>query len=196
MSPPIPILEGLVTTVDPDGSMHLAPMGPRIGPDGRRLLLRPFPSSHTFRNLKIHGEGVFHVTDDVLLLAKAALGEAPLQPHRPAELRQRVRSYRRLPLHGVQGALARRLGRARPHRGRSSPFRHAARLLGLQSRQTCCPGSGDRGHAAAPSAVERSRGGVREMADHRRQDRWPRRTRGVRLSASASRSALGEGRQP
>jgi len=85
-----PILEGLVTSVDADGSMHLAPMGPRISPDGRRLLLRPFPTSHTFRNLKACGEGVLHVTDDVLLLARAALGEAPPQAKRAAE---RVKGY-------------------------------------------------------------------------------------------------------
>ncbi len=85
MTPMHPILEGIVTTVDADGSMHLAPMGPRVSPDGRRLLLRPFPTSHTFRNLKAHGEGVLHVTDDVMLLARAALGEAPPQPARAAE---------------------------------------------------------------------------------------------------------------
>ncbi|MCE9530289.1 MAG: DUF447 family protein [Planctomycetes bacterium] len=82
---PQPILEGLVTTVDPDGAMHLAPMGPRVSPDGKRLLLRPFPTSHTFQNLKRTREGVLHVTDDVLLMAKAALGEAPAPASRPAE---------------------------------------------------------------------------------------------------------------
>jgi hypothetical protein len=80
-----PILEGLVTTINPDESIHLAPMGPRIDPHWRRLLLRPFPTSHTFRNLKAHGEGVLHVTDDVLLLARAALGQAGIPPHRRAE---------------------------------------------------------------------------------------------------------------
>ena len=65
-----PILEGLVTTIDPDGGMHLAPMGPRITADWKRLLLRPFPTSHTFQNLKARGTGVLHVTDDVLLLAR------------------------------------------------------------------------------------------------------------------------------
>jgi uncharacterized protein len=84
------ILEGLVTTVEAGGSMHLAPMGPRVSPDGRRLLLRPFPTSRTFRNLKAHGEGVLHVTDDVLLLARAALGEAAPQANRDAE---RVKGY-------------------------------------------------------------------------------------------------------
>ncbi len=85
MTPSDPILEGLVTTVGPDGSPHLAPMGPRISVDQRRLLLRPFPTSQTFRNLKANGAGVFHVVDDVLLLAKAALGEAKTPPVRRAE---------------------------------------------------------------------------------------------------------------
>lgn len=79
-----PILEGLVTTLEPDGSPRLAPMGPRVSGDGRRLLLRPYPTSHTFRNLKRHGEGVFHVTDDVLLLAHAALGDVLTPELRPA----------------------------------------------------------------------------------------------------------------
>jgi len=73
-----PILEGLVTTRDDDDQPHLAPMGPRVSADFRRLLLRPFPTSHTFRNLKRSRAGVLHITDDVMLLAKAALGMADL----------------------------------------------------------------------------------------------------------------------
>jgi len=79
------ILEGLVTTTSPDGTMHLAPMGPRVAADWSSILLRPFPSSQTFRNLKAHGEGVLHVTDDVLLLAQAAVGKALPQPSVPAQ---------------------------------------------------------------------------------------------------------------
>jgi uncharacterized protein len=73
------ILEGLVTTTNADGSMHLAPMGPCVAADWSTLVLRPFPTSQTFRNLKAHPEGVLHVTDDVLLLAMAAVGQAPPQ---------------------------------------------------------------------------------------------------------------------
>ncbi len=68
------ILEGLVTTTDADGRPHLAPMGPRVAADFSRLVLRPFPTSQTGRNLLRHGEGVFHITDDAALIARSAAG--------------------------------------------------------------------------------------------------------------------------
>jgi uncharacterized protein len=79
------ILEGLITTTSADGSPHLAPMGPRVSEDMCTFLLRPFPTSTTYQNLRRHGEGVLHVTDDVLLLAKAAVGKVEAFPeHRAA----------------------------------------------------------------------------------------------------------------
>jgi len=69
------ILEGLVTTLAEDGTMHLAPMGPIVDREMRTLLLRPFPTSQSFQNLKRHREGVFHVTDDAAMIAYAAVGE-------------------------------------------------------------------------------------------------------------------------
>jgi uncharacterized protein len=79
------VLEGLVTTLDVGGKAHVAPMGPHVDAGMRRFLLRPFPSSETYQNLRAHGEGVLHVTDDVLLLARSAIGvlTAP-PPVRPA----------------------------------------------------------------------------------------------------------------
>ena len=86
------ILEGLVTTLDAGGGPHLAPMGPHVpGPEFDRFLLRPFPTSQTCRNLLAHGEGVLHVTDDVLLLARAALG--PVEPPPEYEPAGRVRGW-------------------------------------------------------------------------------------------------------
>ncbi|MCE9560715.1 MAG: DUF447 family protein [Planctomycetes bacterium] len=80
------ILEGLVTTVNADGSPHLTPMGPRIADGFTRFTLRPFPSSTTYRNLVRHPQGVLHVTDDALLLAKAAIGAIDVFPKvRPPE---------------------------------------------------------------------------------------------------------------
>lgn len=79
------ILEGIVTTLDPEGQVNVAPMGPRVEPDFRRFVLRPFQGSTTCRNLLGHGEGVLHVTDDVLLLARSAIGPVADVPTRPAE---------------------------------------------------------------------------------------------------------------
>ena len=80
------ILEGLITTLDPDGSPHLAPMGPRVEMDFTHFTLRPFPSSNTYQNLVRHPEGVLHVTDDAQLLARAAIGAVHVfPPIRPAD---------------------------------------------------------------------------------------------------------------
>ena len=69
------LLEGIVTTRNADGSPHLAPMGPIVDKQFDALLLRPFRSSTTYLNLKRTGQGVLHVTDDVELFARAAVGE-------------------------------------------------------------------------------------------------------------------------
>lgn len=70
------ILEGLVTSCEIDGSLHLAAMGPEV-PDARRLdhlVLKPFAGSRTADLLAATPEGVFHLTDDVLLLARVVTG--------------------------------------------------------------------------------------------------------------------------
>jgi hypothetical protein len=85
------ILEGLVTTLSQEGAPHVAPMGPHVQADMEHFLLRPFPTSQTYRNLKAHGEGVFHVTDDVLLLARSALGA--VEPAPPVFAAARVRGW-------------------------------------------------------------------------------------------------------
>jgi hypothetical protein len=80
------ILEGIVTTLSADAEINIAPMGPQVTPAMDRLVLRPFRTAHTYQNLKAHGEGVFHVTDDVLLLARTAVGNVtPLPPMMPAK---------------------------------------------------------------------------------------------------------------
>jgi hypothetical protein len=80
------LLEGIVTTLDADGSPHIAPMGPIVDRSFGCLLLRPFRTSVTYQNLKRSGQGVLHVTDDAELIAQAAVGRlASLPPMRPAE---------------------------------------------------------------------------------------------------------------
>jgi hypothetical protein len=74
------LLEGIVTTLNEDRSPHVAPMGPIVDAGFARLLLRPFRTSQTYRNLKRAKEGVLHITDDVELFAKAAVGRLDEMP--------------------------------------------------------------------------------------------------------------------
>src|SRR5207244_7173627 len=85
------IIEGIVTTIGPDQQVHIAPMGPIVDREMRRLGIRPFRTAQTYRNLKVHPEGVFHITDDVLLLARAALG--PVEPVPPIQPASAVRGF-------------------------------------------------------------------------------------------------------
>jgi hypothetical protein len=85
------ILEGLVTTLSADGAANLAPMGPHLPPPyslepGSAFELRPYETARTAANLRALPEGVLHVTDDVLLLAQAAIGDVPLPPSFPARV--------------------------------------------------------------------------------------------------------------
>jgi hypothetical protein len=73
------ILEGIVTTLSLESALNIAPMGPDVdsGLSMAQFVLRPYRTATTYQNLKARGEGVFHVTDDVLLLAQTAVGLAP-----------------------------------------------------------------------------------------------------------------------
>lgn len=74
------ILEGIVTSINAAGELNVAPMGPIVDESLTWLHLRPFQTSQTFRNLQQQPHGVFHVVDDVLLLAKAAIGKLDTLP--------------------------------------------------------------------------------------------------------------------
>ena len=74
------ILEGIVTSLDTAGVLNVAPMGPIVDEAMSTILLRPFQTSRTYRNLKEHPQGVLHVTDDVLLLARTAIGQLDEAP--------------------------------------------------------------------------------------------------------------------
>ncbi|MBB3207253.1 hypothetical protein FHS27_003072 [Rhodopirellula rubra] len=78
------ILESIVTTVSPEGRVNIAPMGPIVQESSGEenlptFLLRPYEGSRTCRNLLASGNAVVHVTDDVLLLARSAIGD--VQPN-------------------------------------------------------------------------------------------------------------------
>jgi hypothetical protein len=74
------ILEGVLTTQNVDGSTHIAAMGTVLDERWDSVVLRPYQTSQTFENLKRLGEAVFHITDDVELLVRSALGLIPEPP--------------------------------------------------------------------------------------------------------------------
>ncbi|HSC02057.1 MAG TPA: DUF447 domain-containing protein [Solirubrobacteraceae bacterium] len=70
-----------MTTTGLDGVVNCAAMGVRWGDE--ELVFWPFDATRTLRNLRVHGEAVVHLTDDVLLFVQAALGH-PRPAMRPA----------------------------------------------------------------------------------------------------------------
>jgi uncharacterized protein len=75
-----PLIETVVTTTGSDGVVNCAAMGVRWGEE--ELVFWPFDATRTLRNLRVHGEAVVHLTDDVLLFVQSALGhpQPPMQP--------------------------------------------------------------------------------------------------------------------
>ena len=76
-----PILETVVTTINPDGSVNCAAMGVEWGE--QRLVIKPYRGTRTLRNLRATEAAVVNLTDDILLFSRAALGD-PHPPTRPA----------------------------------------------------------------------------------------------------------------
>jgi uncharacterized protein len=75
------IIETVTTTINPDGTVNCAAMGVEWGDEV--IVIKPFPSTRTLRNLRATGEAVVNLTDDMLLFTEAALGD-PHPPTRPA----------------------------------------------------------------------------------------------------------------
>lgn len=68
----VPLIETVVTTTGSDGVVNCAAMGVRWGE--HELVFWPFNTTRTLKNLRLRGEAVVHLTDDVLLFVQCALG--------------------------------------------------------------------------------------------------------------------------
>jgi uncharacterized protein len=73
------IIETVVTTINPDGSVNCGAMGVEWGE--QRIAIKPYRGTRTLRNLRATGAAVVNVTDDILLFSQAALGD----PHPPLD---------------------------------------------------------------------------------------------------------------
>lgn len=79
------ILEGLVTTLTMGGGagssaensckVNVSPMGPLVDRERNHFVLRPYQTSRTYQNLKQGSPLVFHVTDNVQMIAEAITGK-------------------------------------------------------------------------------------------------------------------------
>jgi uncharacterized protein len=74
------IVETVTTTINPDGTVNCAAMGVEWGDE--LIVIKPFPTTRTLRNLRATGTAVVNLTDDILLFTQAALGD-PQPPTRP-----------------------------------------------------------------------------------------------------------------
>jgi hypothetical protein len=79
------IIETIVTTVAADGTVNCAPMGVEWDPssDHDRIVLKPFLTTATYRNVTATRAAVVNLTDDVRVFARAAISN-PQPPTVPA----------------------------------------------------------------------------------------------------------------
>jgi hypothetical protein len=78
------IIETIVTTVDPQGTLNIAPMGLEwTGRDDESPVLKPFLETVTYRNVVATGVAVVNLIDDVRVFAHAAISN-PSFPVVPA----------------------------------------------------------------------------------------------------------------
>ena len=75
------ILETLITTLDGEGGVNVAPMGVVWGE--KEITVKPYKETTTFHNLSQTGDAVVNLVDDVLYYVQAALG-SPTFPSAPA----------------------------------------------------------------------------------------------------------------
>jgi hypothetical protein len=77
------IRESIVTTLGPDGGVHVAPIGVIVEATG--LVIAPFRPSATLDNLLARKTAVVNYTDDVRIFAGCITGRKRDWPTRPAE---------------------------------------------------------------------------------------------------------------
>ena len=75
------ILETIVTSLDPAGTVNFAPMGVEWGEE--IIVLKPFLETSTFRNVSASRSAVVNLTDDAMLFAQGAIS-SPQFPWTPA----------------------------------------------------------------------------------------------------------------
>jgi hypothetical protein len=119
------IVESIVTTVAPDGTVNCAPMGVEWG--DAQIVLKPFLDTATYRNVIASRTAVVNLVDDVRIFARAAISN-PVYPTVPAAVVGGVRladccSWREVAVRGIDSTPPRsRIDTAVVHRGVQREF--------------------------------------------------------------------------
>ena len=79
------IIETIVTTLDIDGAVNVAPMGVEWTGGGEPPVLKPFLATSTYRNVVATRAAVVNLVDDVRVFARAAISN-PLYAVLPASV--------------------------------------------------------------------------------------------------------------
>jgi uncharacterized protein len=76
------IIETIITTMDANGAVNIAPMGVEWTGGEEPPVLKPFLETATYRNVAATGVAVLNLTDDVRVFARAAISnpEYPVVP--------------------------------------------------------------------------------------------------------------------
>jgi hypothetical protein len=78
------IRETIVTTQDPAGRVHIAPLGLIV--EGEHLIIAPFRPSQTLENLRANPYAVANYTDDVLVFAGCLTGQRDWPVHAATQI--------------------------------------------------------------------------------------------------------------
>lgn len=73
------IIESILTSLDANGRINIAPMGVEWGED--EIVVKPFLETTTFHNIRETRCAVVNLTDDVLVFAQAAISNPEFPTH-------------------------------------------------------------------------------------------------------------------
>ena len=181
-----PIIETVVTTINPDGSVNCGAMGVEWGEE--RIVIKPFRGTRTLRNLRATGAAVVNLTDDILLFSQAALGD-PQPPTRPAaERRGRGARRRLLVARGARGGDRRRAASAPGSRTVVVGGGTGREFLGFNRARHAVLEASILASRARLLDADEIRAELRPAAGARRQDRGAARARGDGRTCCARRS--------
>ena len=181
------IRECIVTTLNEEGRVHIAPLGLIVEEGG--LIIAPFRPSTTLDNLRVTPYAVANFTDDVLVFAGCLTGRKDwptrASTHVPGAVLEGALAHAELAVEHVEEDEQRPRFHCRVvHEASHAPFKGFNRAQGRGDR------GGDPRQPAAYAAAREDRARARLFADRGGEDRRPARARSLAASGREDRGPL------